>query len=113
MNATWIVLAVYGVLFVFIMLWPERKVAVHENILKFRTHNHHIRTWVERSISGPPWEADAANMEVWVAANKQRIDSLNPDQVCRWMCDEFPRISAIECLDGYGYHGSLLYPRWP
>ena len=113
MNMVVLVLvAVVSFLFIHAML-PERKVAVHENILKFRTHNHHIRTWVERSISGPQWESDAANMEVWVSVHKQRLDSLNPDQVCRWMCDEFPRISAIECLDGYGYHGSLLYPRWP
>jgi hypothetical protein len=113
MLAVWILFAVYGLLLLWLVFAPERKVQVYENIAKFRTHNHHIRTWIERDHAGPPWEIDVAEMTNWVSANRDRIDKLSSDEVCRLMCSVYPRISAIECLEGYGYNGSLLYPRWP
>lgn len=113
MTVAWTLLSVYGILILWMLFAPERKVQVYENIAKFRTHNHHIRTWIERSPGGPPWELDVADMTNWVSANKEQIDRLTSDEVCRLFCKAYPRISAIECLEGYGYHGSLLYPRWP
>lgn len=90
-----------------------KKQVVWENILKFRTFNHVIRTWVERDKLGPSHGDDMAVMQNWVAANRQRLDMLTGEDIAQEMAKEFPRISAIEVLNGYGTEGCLLYPRWP
>lgn len=90
-----------------------KKQVVWENILKFRTFNHLIRTWVERDQSGPSHGEDMAAMQSWVASNRQRLDMLPSEDIAKEMAKEFPRISAIEVMNGYGTEGCLLYPRWP
>jgi hypothetical protein len=89
------------------------KTVVWENILKFRTFNYCIRTWVERSAAGPGHQEDAAVIGNWVAAHRQRLDGMDGEEVAKEMSKEFPRISAIEVMNGYGSEGCLLYPRWP
>jgi hypothetical protein len=89
------------------------KTVVWENILKFRTFNHVIRTWVERKAEGPGHEEDQATMQEWVYANRQKLDAMPAEEVCKAMSEQFRRISAIEVLNGYANQGCLLYPRWP
>ena len=89
------------------------KQVVWENILKFRTFNHVIRTWVERKEHGPSHGDDMAKMQAWVAANRQRLDMLPGEGIAKEMAKEFPRISAIEVMNGFANEGCLLYPRWP
>jgi len=89
------------------------KTVVWENILKFRTFNYVIRTWVERKAEGPRHGEDAAVIGNWVAAHRQRLDGMDGEEVAKEMSKEFPRISAIEVMNGYGSEGCLLYPRWP
>jgi len=90
-----------------------KKQVVWENILKFRTFNHVIRTWVERAEQGPSHADDMADMQNWVAAHRQRLDMLPGEAIAKEMAAEFPRISAIEVMNGYASEGCLLYPRWP
>ena len=89
------------------------KQVIWENILKFRTFNHVIWTWVERKEHGPTHSDDMARMQAWVAANRQRLDTLPGEDIAKEMAKEFPRISAIEVMNGYANEGCLLYPRWP
>ena len=89
------------------------KQAVWENILKFRTFNYVIRTWVERQAAGPDCAEDMAAMHNWVAAHRARIDTMPKEDIATEMSKEFPRISAIEVMNGYQSEGCLLYPRWP
>jgi hypothetical protein len=54
-----------------------------------------------------------AKMQAWVAANRQRLDMLPGEDIAKEMAKEFPRISAIEVMNGFANEGCLLYPRWP
>jgi hypothetical protein len=46
-------------------------------------------------------------------ANRQKLDAMPAEEVCKAMSEQFRRISAIEVLNGYANQGCLLYPRWP
>jgi hypothetical protein len=54
-----------------------------------------------------------AAMHNWVAAHRARIDTMPKEAIATEMSKEFPRISAIEVMNGYQSEGCLLYPRWP
>jgi hypothetical protein len=89
------------------------KTVVWENILKFRTFNHVIRTWVERTADGPSSSEDMEAMQEWVSQNRKRLDAITAQEICLEMSKQFIRISAIEVMNGSGNEGCLLYPRWP
>jgi len=92
------------------MLW---KTKVYENILRFRTLNTNIRTWVDRSASGPGEEVDYTDIASWVHAHRGEIDGQSLRTTAEALAKAFPRISAVEVHNGSMTYGVLLYPRWP
>lgn len=91
----------------------EKKTKVYENILKFRTLNHSIRTWVERSKDGPDEHADFLEINQYIGTRRKDIDIQPAMATAEELCKRFPRICAIEVMNGYENEGVLLYPRWP
>ncbi|NBW17160.1 MAG: hypothetical protein EBR82_55200 [Caulobacteraceae bacterium] len=89
------------------------KQRLYENILKFRTHNTNIRTWVEREPEGPAADTDWMEISDFIAANRQSIDSQDYRTTADLLCTKFPRICAVEIMSGSAHLGVLLYPRWP
>lgn len=89
------------------------KERLYENILKFRTHNTHIRTWVERDPDGPQPQADWDSIDAFITENKLSIDNQDYRITADLLCVKFPRICAVEIMSGSQHVGVLLYPRWP
>lgn len=89
------------------------KQRVYENILSFRTLTTVIRTWVTRGKEGPSDQEDYVELSAWVSANRQVIDAQGLMDTAEMMAKEFPRIGAIEVMNGSRTSGVLLYPRWP
>jgi len=88
---------------------PQR---VYENILVFRTLHTNIRTWVERDKSGPIDQEDYAEINTYVQTNRQVIDSQAMIDTAEMLTKEFPRIVAVEVLNGSRTNGVIIYPRW-
>lgn len=97
----------------FIPFLSDKKTKVYENILKFRTLNHSIRTWVERSKDGPDEHNDFLEMNQYIGTRRQAFDTQPPLATAEELCKRFPRICAIEVMNGYENEGVLIYPRWP
>lgn len=93
--------------------FTEKKTKVYENILKFRTLNHSIRTWVERSKDGPDEHTDFLEINQYIGHRRKDIDAQPAMATAEELCKRFPRICAIEVMNGYENEGVLLYPRWP
>ena len=91
----------------------QKKERVYENILRFRTLNTHIRTWVERSKEGPEHFVDHADINNYIAAKRGQYDSQPMMDTAEDLAREFPRIVAVEVMNGAATDGVLLYPRWP
>lgn len=90
-----------------------RKQKVYENILAFRTLSTVIRTWVERDAQGPSDQEDWSLISDWIGTHRHRIDEQQPMETAEQLCKEFPRIVAVEVLNGAKTNGVLIYPRWP
>lgn len=90
-----------------------RKARVYENVLGFRTHTTVIRVWVDRGREGPSDQEDYVTMTAWVQANRSTIDHQPPMDTAEMLAEQFPRICAVEVLNGSRTNGVLLYPRWP
>jgi hypothetical protein len=88
---------------------PQR---LYENILTFRTLNTNIRTWVERDKDGPYDQEDYREINAYVQANRQVIDSQAMIDTAEMMTKEFPRIVAVEVMNGSRTNGVIIYPRW-
>lgn len=97
----------------FLPLFSEKKTKVYENILKFRTLNTNIRTWVERAADGPEPHDDHLVINQYIATRRKEIDIQPPMATAEELCKKFPRICAIEVMNGFENEGVLLYPRWP
>jgi len=95
------------------MMWLTGKTRVYENILKFRTLNHTIRTWVERSKDGPEEHSDFLEINEYISGRRKAIDVQPTVATAEELCQRFPRICAIEVMNGSDNEGVLLYPRWP
>jgi hypothetical protein len=95
----------------FIPLFGKQR--LYENILAFRTLSTVIRTWVERGREGPTDQEDFAEINAYVQANRQVIDSQEPMASAEMLAGQFPRICAVEVMNGSKTNGCLLYPRWP
>jgi hypothetical protein len=91
----------------------EKKTRVYENILKFRTLNTMIRTWVERDASGPCHGEDYLEINTYLSQRRQAIDIQPLMTTAEEICKQFPRVVACEVMNGSGNEGVLLYPRWP
>ncbi|NBW17098.1 MAG: hypothetical protein EBR82_54890 [Caulobacteraceae bacterium] len=89
---------------------PQR---LYENILRFRTLNTNIRVWIEREPEGPATTEDWALVNEFVQLHRQFIDSQSHKDTVDMLSNQFPRIAAIEVMDGASHAGVLLYPRWP
>lgn len=90
-----------------------RKQRVYENILYFRTLSTHIRTWVERHREGPSDQEDWSAISDWIGINRSVIDEQPPMDTAEQLSRQFPRIVAVEVMNGSKTNGVLLYPRWP
>jgi arginine deiminase len=97
----------------FLPPYLQKKTKIYENILKFRTQTTQVRTWVERDAEGPSHEADFAEIQNYIAANRKRIDTQTMQETAEELAKEFKRISAIEVMNGSLNAGVLIYPRWP
>ena len=88
---------------------PQR---LYENILSFRTLSTNIRTWVERDKSGPIDQEDYVEINAYVQTNRQVIDSQAMIDTAEMMTKDFPRIVAVEVMNGSRTNGVIIYPRW-
>jgi hypothetical protein len=88
---------------------PQR---LYENILAFRTLHTVIRTWVEREKNGPNDQDDYKDINAYVQANRQAIDSQAMIDTAEMLTRAFPRICAVEVMNGSRTNGVLIYPRW-
>jgi len=88
---------------------PQR---LYENILSFRTLSTNIRTWVEREKRGPIDQEDYVDINAYVQANRQVIDSQAMIDTAEMMTKAFPRIVAVEVMNGSRTNGVIIYPRW-
>jgi hypothetical protein len=88
---------------------PQR---LYENILAFRTLSTVIRTWVEREPSGPIDQEDYVTINAYVQTNRQVIDSQAMIDTAEMLTKAFPRICAVEVMNGSRTNGVLIYPRW-
>lgn len=95
------------------MFFGSTSTPVYENILKFRTLNTMIRTWVEREKDGPDNSVDFLEINTYVASRRQAIDAQPFMTTALELAKEFPRIVAVEVMNGSGTDGVLHYPRWP
>lgn len=90
-----------------------QKQRVYENILRFRTLNTNIRTWVERSKEGPSNHEDHAEINSYISTKRQQYDAQPMMDTAEDLARQFPRIVAVEVMNGSSHEGVLLYPRWP
>jgi hypothetical protein len=88
---------------------PQR---LYENILAFRTRNTVIRTWVEREKSGPNDQEDYKEINSYIQEHRQKIDLQAMIDTAEMLTKEFPRICAVEVMNGSKTNGVLIYPRW-
>jgi hypothetical protein len=88
---------------------PQR---LYENILAFRTHSTVIRTWVERTEEGPGDQEDFSDINAYIQVNRSVIDDQPMMASAAMVAKQFPRICAIEVMNGAKTNGVLIYPRW-
>jgi hypothetical protein len=88
---------------------PQR---LYENILSFRTLSTNIRAWVERDKHGPNDQEDYVTINTYVQANRQVIDSQAMIDTAEMLTKDFPRIVAVEVMNGSRTNGVIIYPRW-
>ena len=97
----------------FIPLFSKpRQQRVYKNILSYRTLNTVIRVWVEREQSGPTDQDDYLTINTYVQANRQVIDTQAMIDTAEMMTKDFPRICAVEVMNGSRTNGVIIYPRW-
>jgi hypothetical protein len=88
---------------------PQR---LYENILAFRTLNTVIRTWVEREKHGPIDQEDYKEINAYIQEHRQAIDLQAMIDTAEMLTKAFPRICAVEVMNGSKTNGVLIYPRW-
>jgi hypothetical protein len=88
---------------------PQR---LYENILAFRTLSTVIRTWVEREKHGPIDQEDYKEINEYIQANRQVIELQAMIDTAEMLTKAFPRICAVEVMNGSKTNGVLIYPRW-
>lgn len=88
---------------------PQR---LYENILAFRTLNTVIRTWVEREKHGPIDQEDYKEINAYIQEHRQTIDLQAMIETAEMLTKQFPRICAVEVMNGSKTNGVLIYPRW-
>ena len=88
---------------------PQR---LYENILAFRTLNTVIRTWVERDKQGPYDQEDYKEINAYIQEHRQTIDLQAMIDTAEMLTKAFPRICAVEVMNGSKTNGVLIYPRW-
>lgn len=93
--------------------WGGGQAPVYENICKFRTLNTVIRTWVEREKDGPDNSVDFLEINEYIAGRRKFIDHQSFMATATELAKRFPRICAVEVMNGAGTDGVLHYPRWP
>jgi hypothetical protein len=86
---------------------------LYENILRFRTLTTNIRVWIEREADGPQEDQDWAMISEYISLHRQLIDAQSHQATADMLSGQFPRIAAIEVMNGASHSGVLLYPRWP
>ena len=84
---------------------PKR---MYQNILAFRTLNTVIRTWVERDENGPIDQEDYKEIYAYVQANRQTIDLQAMIDTAEMLTKDFPRIVAVEVMNGSKTNGVII-----
>jgi hypothetical protein len=84
---------------------PKR---VYQNILAFRTLNTLIRAWVERDKDGPYDQEDYKEINAYVLANRQTIDLQAMIDTAEMLTKDFPRIVAVEVMNGSKTNGVII-----
>jgi hypothetical protein len=81
---------------------------MYQNILAFRTLNTVIRTWVERDENGPIDQEDYKEIHAYVLANRQTIDLQAMIDTAEMLTKDFPRIVAVEVMNGSKTNGVII-----
>ena len=84
---------------------PKR---MYQNILAFRTLNTVIRAWVERDADGPIDQEDFKEINAYVLANRQTIDLQAMIDTAEMITKDFPRIVAVEVMNGSKTNGVII-----
>ena len=84
---------------------PKR---MYQNILAFRTLNTVIRAWVERDQDGPIDQEDFKEINAYVLANRQTIDLQAMIDTAEMLTKDFPRIVAVEVMNGSKTNGVII-----
>lgn len=79
-----------------------------ENVLRFRSLNTHIRTWVRRSRSGPAHNEDYHAILSFISGKRALIDAQPLMDTAEMLAKEFPRICVVEVVNGSGTDGVIL-----
>ena len=81
---------------------------MYQNILAFRTLNTVIRVWVERDQNGPIDQDDFKEIDAYVLANRQTIDRRRMIDTAEMLTKDFPRIVAVEVMNGSKTNGVII-----
>jgi len=85
-----------------------------ENICLFRTYHTNIRVWVSREAEGPSDIDDYEEIRQFIELNRYAIDKMEDRmEACLLIAKQYPRVSAVEVMDGGARCGSLYYSKWP
>ena len=85
-----------------------------ENICLFRTYHSNIRVWMTRDPEGPSDLEDHEEIRQFIEENRYAIDKMEDRmEACLMLAGRFPRLAAVEVMDGGGRCGSLYYAQWP
>lgn len=77
---------------------------VYESMTRWCCYGYIIRVWSDQpKFTRGPDEEIFEKLSTW--------HGHSPGQMVEQLCEEFPRISAIEVLDASG-NGGLYYPDW-
>jgi S1-C subfamily serine protease len=82
------------------MLSKPKPQRLYENILAFRTLNTVIRTWVEREKTGPNDQEDYKEINAYIQEHRQEIDLQAMIDTAEMLTKRFPRICAVEVMNG-------------
>ena len=85
-----------------------------ENICLFRTYHSNIRVWMTRDPEGPSDLEDHEEIRQFIEEHRYMIDKMEDRmEACLMIAGRFPRLAAVEVMDGGGRCGSLYYAQWP
>jgi hypothetical protein len=67
---------------------------------------------VDREKHGPIDQEDYKEINAYIQEHRQEIDLQAMIDTAEMLTKEFPRICAVEVMNGSKTNGVLIYPRW-